>query len=61
MRKIFGPEREEAAEHWRKIPKEGLRVFIPPIIFRVFRSKKNEMAEASGTYGGDQKYIPSFS
>jgi hypothetical protein len=53
VRKICEAYRE-VAEDCRKIPIETLRFCILPIIFRVFGSKKNEMAGESGTYGGEQ-------
>jgi hypothetical protein len=43
MRKIFGPEREEIAKDWRKTHIEEFRVFMPPIIFRVFISKNTKI------------------
>jgi hypothetical protein len=49
LRKIFGPERDEVTEEWRKLHYEELNdLYCSPNV----QIKKNEMDGASSTYGG---------
>ena len=49
LRKIFGPERDEVTEEWRKLHYEELNdLYCSPNV----QIKKDEMDGASSTYGG---------
>ena len=51
LRKIFGPERDEVTEEWRKLHYEELNdLYCSPNV----QIKKNEMDGVCSTYGGEE-------
>jgi hypothetical protein len=51
LRKIFGPNRDDIIEEWRRLHKEELHDLYSPNTIRV----EDEMGRACSTYGGDER------
>ena len=56
LRRVFGPKRDEVTEEWRKLHNKELSDrYSSPNIVRVVKSRRNEMGEACGAYGGRER------
>jgi hypothetical protein len=61
LTRIFGPERDEVTEEWRRLHNEELYDLYPPLnVIPSVQIKKNEMGGACGTNGGDETCIQGF-
>ena len=60
--RIFDPKRDEVTREWRKLHNEELNdLYCSPIIVRVIKKvKKNEMVQACGACGGEERRAQGF-
>jgi hypothetical protein len=60
LRRIFGPKRKEDGS-WRKLHNEELHsLYSSPNIFRVTKSRGDEVGGTCGTHGGRERCLQGF-
>ena len=55
LRRVFGCERDEVTEEWRKLHNEELRSVLLTQYCAGGKIEKNEMGGACGAYGGGER------
>jgi len=61
LRRIFGPERDEVTEEWRKLHNEELSdLYCSPNIVRVIKSRRMRWTGHVARMGGEERCIHGF-
>jgi hypothetical protein len=58
MRRMFGPERGEVVESWRRLRKEEIHnLYSSPVIVMIKKIMKDELGGACGVHGRDKSMM----
>jgi hypothetical protein len=60
LRRIFGLERDEVTEGWRKLHDEELHILTIFIYYKGDQTKEDEMGGAFSAHGEDEKCVQNF-